>query len=112
MVLRYTMLHFRNQASRVHTSPKGPSRMKYAGMLCASIASMMSVIAQAQGASAGLGVPALEVREVVSLGWSAKRQVLAVSVFNDHRDRIGVVDDIVILPDMAMSYAVFFFKNR
>jgi hypothetical protein len=80
--------------------------MKYAGMLCASIASMMSVIAQAQGASAGFGVTALELREVVSLGWSAKRQVLAVSVFNDHRDRIGVVDDIVILPDMARSYAV------
>ena len=80
--------------------------MKYAGMLCASIASMMSVIAHAQGASAGFGVTALELREVVSLGWSAKRQVLAVSVFNDHRDRIGVVDDIVILPDMARSYAV------
>ena len=75
--------------------------------MCASIALMPSIIAQAQVAgSAALGVTALELREVVTLGWSAKRQVLGQHVFNDKSERIGTVDDIVIAPDMARSYAV------
>ncbi|HWZ72108.1 MAG TPA: PRC-barrel domain-containing protein [Casimicrobiaceae bacterium] len=82
--------------------------MKHARVLmCASIALMPSIIAQAQVAgSAALGVTALELREVVTLGWSAKRQVLGQHVFNDKSERIGTVDDIVIAPDMARSYAV------
>ena len=75
--------------------------------MCASIALMTSIIAPAQVApSADLGVTALELREVVTLGWSAKRQVLGEPVFNDKRERIGTVDDIVITPNMARSYAV------
>lgn len=75
--------------------------------MCASIGLMTSVIAQAQvPRSADLGVTALELREVATLGWSAKRQVLGEPVFNDKSERIGTVDDIVIAPDMARSYAV------
>ena len=68
---------------------------------------MPSIIAQAQVAeSTALGVTALELREVATLGWSAKRQVLGQPVFNDKGERIGAVDDIVIAPDMARSYAI------
>jgi hypothetical protein len=82
--------------------------MKYARLLmCASFASMTSIIALAQVArSADLGVTALELREVVTLGWSAKSQVLGKPVFNDKRERIGTVDDIVIAPNMARLYAI------
>ena len=82
--------------------------MKVASILiCASIASMTSIVAQAQAArSPDLGVTASELREVATLGWSAKRQVLGVPVFNDKREKIGTVDDIVIAPDMARSYAI------
>jgi PRC-barrel domain len=82
--------------------------MKYAGIvMCTSIALMTSIIAQAQVAgSTVLGVTALELREVATLGWSAKRQVLGQPVFNDKNERIGSVDDIVIAPDMARSYAI------
>src|SRR4030081_1475017 len=78
------------------------SDMKYARILvAASVALMTSIIAQAQVAgSAVLGVTALELREVATLGWSAKRQVLGVPVSNDKSERIGTVDDIVIAPDM------------
>jgi hypothetical protein len=76
-------------------------------LICASIALLTSIIAQAQVAgTVGLGVTALELREVASLGWSAKRQVLGEPVFNDERERVGTVDDIVYAPDMARSYAV------
>jgi hypothetical protein len=82
--------------------------MKHARILMwASIASITSIIVQAQVAgSTVLGVTALELREVVTLGWSAKRQVLGRPVFNDKNERIGAVNDIVFAPDMARSYAI------
>jgi hypothetical protein len=76
-------------------------------LMCASIALTTSIILQAQvPGSTVLGVTALELREVVTLGWSAKRQVLGRPVFNDKSERIGAVDDIVFAPDMARSYAI------
>ena len=43
---------------------------------------------------------------MVTLGWSAKRQVLGEPVYNEKTERIGTVDDIVIAADMARSYAI------
>jgi hypothetical protein len=82
--------------------------MKHARILMwASIALMTSIIVQAQVAgSTVLGVTALELRELGTLGWSAKRQVLGRSVFDDNGERIGAVDDIVFAPDMERSYAI------
>jgi sporulation protein YlmC with PRC-barrel domain len=67
---------------------------------------MTSAGAQAPVAgSTVVGVAAAELRDV-TLGWSAKRQVLGQAVFNDKSERIGAVDDIVIAPDKAVSYAI------
>jgi len=75
-------------------------------VLCAGVA-LTSVVGQAQVAGpAALGVGATELREVVTLGWSAKRQVLGEPVYNEKSERIGTVDDVVIAVDMARSYAV------
>jgi sporulation protein YlmC with PRC-barrel domain len=52
-----------------------------------------------------IGVAAAEMREV-AIGWSAKRQVLGKAVFNDSNERIGTIDDIIIAPDRAVSYAI------
>jgi sporulation protein YlmC with PRC-barrel domain len=52
-----------------------------------------------------IGVAAAEIREV-ALGWSAKHQVLGKAVFNDKNERIGTIDDIIIAPDKAVSYAI------
>jgi sporulation protein YlmC with PRC-barrel domain len=52
-----------------------------------------------------LGVEATELREV-TVGWSAKKQVLGKPVFNGNNERIGKVDDVVIAPDKAISYAI------
>ena len=62
------------------------------------------VNAQVAGSSL-LGIEATELRAVTT-GWSAKRQVLGKSVFNENNERIGVVDDVVIAPDKAVSYAI------
>ena len=84
-----------------------PNIMKHARtVLCAVVAST-SIIAGAQVSSpAGLGVNATELREAVTVGWSAKRQVLGLPVYNERSERIGTVDDVVIAADMARSYAV------
>lgn len=75
-------------------------------VILVSIVLMTSMIAQAQVAgSTVLGVAAIELRDV-TMGWSAKRQVLGKAVFNDMNERIGTVDDIVIAPDKAVSYAI------
>jgi|SRR5882672_2810180 len=64
------------------------------------------LVSQAQVAGSTLvGVAATEIRSV-TLGWSAKRQVLGKAVFNDRNERIGSIDDIVIAPDMSVSYAI------
>jgi sporulation protein YlmC with PRC-barrel domain len=52
-----------------------------------------------------IGVEQAELRDV-AMGWSAKRQVLGAPVFNDLNERIGAVDDIIIAPDKAISYAI------
>src|SRR5258708_39178684 len=75
-------------------------------LMLASIALITPTIAQAQVAgSTPLGVSVAELRDV-TLGWSAKRQVLGQPVYNDKSQRIGAVDDLIIAPDKAVSYAI------
>src|ERR1700731_142828 len=75
-------------------------------LLLASLVLMMPTIVHAQVAgSIPIGVAAAELREV-TLGWSAKRQVLGQAVFNDKNERIGAIDDLVIAPNKAISYAI------
>ena len=67
---------------------------------------LLPMVSSAQVAgSTLLGVAAAEMREV-TFGWSARRQVLGVSVYNDKNEVIGKIDDIIISPDKAVSYAV------
>jgi sporulation protein YlmC with PRC-barrel domain len=71
-----------------------------------SVLLLLPVVAPAQVAgSTLLGVASAEMREV-ALGWSAKRQVLGQVVYNDQNERIGKIDDIIIAPDKAVSYAI------
>jgi len=62
-------------------------------------------ISQQVVGSTQLGVAVAELRDVTT-GWSAKRQVLGKTVYNDSGDGIGKVDDIIVAPDKAVSYAI------
>ena len=62
-------------------------------------------IAQQVVGSTQLGVAYAELREVTT-GWSTKRQVLGKKVFNDQGETIGKIDDIIVAPDKAVSYAI------
>jgi sporulation protein YlmC with PRC-barrel domain len=69
-------------------------------LLGASNASLGQVVGSTQ-----LGVAMAELREVTT-GWSAKRQILGQTVYNDKDEKIGKVDDIIVAPDKAISYAI------
>jgi sporulation protein YlmC with PRC-barrel domain len=71
-----------------------------------SVFLLLPIVSSAQVAgSTLLGVAAAEMREV-TLGWSAKRQVLGKAVYNDKNQVIGKIDDVIIAPDKAVSYAI------
>ena len=60
--------------------------------------------AQVAGSST-VGVAVEELKEV-ALGWSAKKQILGHRVYNEKNEKVGVIDDLVIAPDRAVSYAI------
>ncbi len=75
-------------------------------IILAGVVLLLPIVTPAQVAgSTLLGVAAAEMREV-AFGWSAKRQVLGKAVYNDKSERIGKIDDIIIAPDKAVSYAI------
>jgi len=75
-------------------------------LLLASIALIGPTISHAQVAgSTTVGVSVAELRDVTT-GWSAKRTILGQPVYNDKDERVGSVDDIIIAPDKAISYAI------
>ena len=77
-------------------------------VLVASVIAMVfgvgGVRAQVAG-STTIGVSSEEMK-TVALGWSAKKHILGKSVYNDSNEKIGVVDDLIITPDQAVSYAI------
>jgi len=79
----------------------------------AMAATVSAVLLGAIGASQGqqvvgstpLGVAVAELRDV-TVGWSARRQILGQSIYNDKGEAIGKADDIIVAPDKAVSYAI------
>jgi sporulation protein YlmC with PRC-barrel domain len=74
--------------------------------------SSVSVLIGATSATLGqvagstpLGIAVTEL-SVVTTGWSAKRQILGQTVYNDSNEKVGKVDDIIVAPDKAISYAI------
>jgi hypothetical protein len=52
-----------------------------------------------------IGVAVTELTNVVN-GWSVKKKILGKHIYNDAKQKIGKVDDIIIGPDRAVTYAI------
>src|SRR5713101_6803945 len=63
-----------------------------------------NVAAQVAG-STTIGVPATEITTLAH-GWSAKKQILDKTVYNEQNEKVGEVDDIIVAPDKSISYAI------
>jgi len=69
---------------------------------------MFLVAANAAAQVAGsmtIGVPATEL-VTLAKGWSVKNQILGKVVYNEKDEKVGQVEDIIVTPDKAISYAI------
>ena len=57
---------------------------------------------------AGSTTPGMSVEELktIARGWSVTKQILGKPVYNDKNEKVGDVDDLIIAPDSASSYAI------
>jgi sporulation protein YlmC with PRC-barrel domain len=80
-------------------------------MICLAMVGMMgNAFAQQKVPVAGatplaIAVPADEL-VIVAKGWSATKQIIGKDVYNDKDEKVGVVNDLIIAPDKAVSYAI------
>ncbi|HET9925153.1 MAG TPA: PRC-barrel domain-containing protein [Methylomirabilota bacterium] len=68
------------------------------------LASADYAAAQVAG-STRLGVAVEEMR-AVAVGWSAKKQILRQSVYNEQNQKVGTIDDLIIAPDTSVSFVI------
>jgi sporulation protein YlmC with PRC-barrel domain len=74
--------------------------------IVAGVALSAPAISQAQVAGSTLvGISYGELRDV-TLGWSAKRQILGHPVYNNMDQRVGSVEDMIVTTDKSISYAI------
>ena len=55
--------------------------------------------------TAGVSVSTVELRDIAA-GWSAKKQILGKGVYNDAGDKVGEINDLIVTPNKALSYAI------
>ena len=71
------------------------------------IASLVIAVGAADSVAqtAGVSVSTVELRDVAA-GWSAKKQILGKGVYNDAGDKVGEINDLIVTPAKAVSYAI------
>ena len=82
--------------------------MKMVSVLLVSctLAFMPGDYAMAQVAgSTRLGVSVEEVK-IVASGWSAKKQILGKTVFNENNEKVGKIDDLIVAPTGELSFVI------
>jgi sporulation protein YlmC with PRC-barrel domain len=48
----------------------------------------------------------VEELKVVAVGWSVKKQILGKTVYNENKQKVGRIDDLIVAPDSAVSFAI------
>jgi sporulation protein YlmC with PRC-barrel domain len=76
-----------------------------AGLMSVLMAVATGNVAAQVAGSTTIGVPATEITTLTK-GWSAKKQILGKLVYNEQDEKVGQVDDIIVAPDKAISYAI------
>jgi len=47
-----------------------------------------------------------EQMKTISRGWSVKDKIMGKSVYNENKEKIGAVDDLIVTSDKSLSYAI------
>jgi sporulation protein YlmC with PRC-barrel domain len=85
------------------------NRKVVAVMICLAVVGMMgNALAQQKAPVAGTMAIEITADELLTVakGWSAKEQIIGEDVYNDKKEKVGEVKDLIIAPDKAVSYAI------
>lgn len=77
-------------------------------MIVPAIISVLAIVGKAQPQVAGsppIGGGVAEMKEIAA-GWSAKKQILGHTLYNEKNEKVGTIDDIIIAPNKSVSYAI------
>jgi sporulation protein YlmC with PRC-barrel domain len=44
--------------------------------------------------------------KTLSRGWSVKDKIMGKSVYNENKEKIGTIDDLIVTSDKSLSYAI------
>jgi len=96
---------------RLRKGEEKMNRKALAVMICLAVVGMTAnALAQKPAPVAGTSSIAIgatvEELVVVAKGWSAKKLILGENVYNEKNEKVGVVDDLIITQDKAVSYAI------
>ncbi|MBF0474825.1 MAG: PRC-barrel domain-containing protein [Deltaproteobacteria bacterium] len=82
-------------------------RKVIAMMVCLAVVLMMgnAFAQQAPVAGTSIGVSSDELVSVAK-GWSANKQLMGKDIYNDKDEKVGAVEDLIIAPGKAVSYAI------
>lgn len=72
--------------------------------MAAGICTFGTANAQVAGETT-LGVSVTEMAQVAN-GWSAKKSLLGKNVYNDSGEKVGKVEDLIVAPDMTVTYVI------
>jgi sporulation protein YlmC with PRC-barrel domain len=75
------------------------------GVFTSLVIAASAAAAVAQTAGSMVSVSTTELREV-AMGWSAKKQILGKGVYNNIGEKVGDINDLIVTPDKAVSYAI------
>jgi hypothetical protein len=44
--------------------------------------------------------------QAIAIGWSARKRLIGHDVYNEDNEKVGKVDDLIVTPDNAVSFAI------
>ena len=79
-------------------------RLAMGALVSISLFGAGATLAQVAG-STTTGVAVAEMQDV-ALGWSAKKQIIGKTVFNEAKEKVGKIDDLIVAPTGELSFVV------
>jgi len=53
-----------------------------------------------------VGVTKDQMKTISTRGWSVKDKIMGKSVYNENKEKIGTIDDLIVTSDKSLSYAI------
>src|ERR1700752_4621433 len=68
--------------------------------------SIVTTDLSAHAAGNRVGVTKDQMKTISTRGWSVKDKIMGKSVYNENKEKIGTIDDLIVTNDRSLSYAI------